>query len=432
MKTFLKGIGWILLLGILAATTGLLIWGIEDSPQVARPEKPSFDQVKRIKKLVEKSKPARMRKRQINRLVVHEADLNLLVNYSATKVLDANAFFSRIELLESRMTTYATVVLPSTFLGNYINLRWGLKSDGPRLEVVDVRLGAIPIPKWIVDPTVGLLHRFLLHIDFYRNLMEGVEHIRQIAIDPTMLTIVYEWNPGTIAKLKESGKTLLLQKEHQKRLLYYTNAMTEVLADRKKRKVSLVSVIGPLFLLAEQQSKKSNDPVGENRALLQALSLYTTGNSLQSYIHADLHKRIKPRSRCSITLLGRKDLVKHLIVSAGLTVSAGSRMANLLGIAKEVGDSDGGSGFSFADLAADKAGVKLGQLAVGSVREAEKLQKKVGAIAREKDLMPSIDHLPEGMMELAFKKRYTDLDSKTYALINDEIERRIRRCRVFQ
>jgi hypothetical protein len=46
--------------------------------------------------------------------------------------------------------------------------------------------------------------------------------------------------------------------------------------------------------------------------------------------------------------------------------------------------------------------------------------------------MPGITQLPEDLMELEFKSRYENLDSATYALVDDEIERRISRCTIHQ
>ncbi len=79
-------------------------------------------------------------------------------------------------------------------------------------------------------------------------------------------------------------------------------------------------------------------------------------------------------------------------------------MSNLIGIAKEVDDSDKGSGFSFADLAADNAGVKMGEIAVGHPEQAVLFRKRMGAIEQETDFMPLIDGLPEGIRKLEFKK----------------------------
>jgi hypothetical protein len=35
-------------------------------------------------------------------------------------------------------------------------------------------------------------------------------------------------------------------------------------------------------------------------------------------------------------------------------------------------------------------------------------------------------------MELEFKRRYRDLDSKNYKLVEDEIERRLSRCKIYR
>jgi hypothetical protein len=46
--------------------------------------------------------------------------------------------------------------------------------------------------------------------------------------------------------------------------------------------------------------------------------------------------------------------------------------------------------------------------------------------------MPAIDNLPPTIMELEFKQKYRDLDSEKYRLVDNEIEKRILRCRVYQ
>jgi len=93
-----------------------------------------------------------------------------------------------------------------------------------------------------------------------------------------------------------------------------------------------------------------------------------------------------------------------------------------------VDDSRGGSGFSFADLLADRAGVSLAEAASGNRAGAVQLYFSNGP--RESGYMPGYKQLPEGLMELEFKSRFEDLDSASYALVNAEIERRIGACEV--
>jgi hypothetical protein len=57
------------------------------------------------------------------------------------------------------------------------------------------------------------------------------------------------------------------------------------------------------------------------------------------------------------TLRRRHDWIMHFSIAAALTAQLGPESAEQLSIAKELLDSNGGSGFSFGDLAADYAGI---------------------------------------------------------------------------
>jgi hypothetical protein len=59
------------------------------------------------------------------------------------------------------------------------------------------------------------------------------------------------------------------------------------------------------------------------------------------------------------TVRGRRDLLQHFAVSCAIAALVGPEVAETVGLSKELSDSQGGSGFSFVDLAADLAGVSL-------------------------------------------------------------------------
>ena len=62
------------------------------------------------------------------------------------------------------------------------------------------------------------------------------------------------------------------------------------------------------------------------------------------------------------TLHGREDLMQHFAVSCALTVVLDAKKAESAGLVKELLDAQpGGSGFSFADLAADYSGVAFAE-----------------------------------------------------------------------
>lgn len=118
------------------------------------------------------------------------------------------------------------------------------------------------------------------------------------------------------------------------------------------------------------------------------------------------------------TIHDRHDLALHFFLSAYLTATFGADAAYNLGIAKELSDSNGGSGFSFADLAADRAGVEFakqvssGQVSLGTLSEKFTVS----------DYMPSIDGLAEGIQQEEFQKQFGDIKGEAFKERLAEIE----------
>jgi hypothetical protein len=95
----------------------------------------------------------------------------------------------------------------------------------------------------------------------------------------------------------------------------------------------------------------------------------------------------------SPTMGGRRDLAKHFVVSCGLAAVFGAEVAEATGIAKEMLDARGGSGFSFADLAADLAGIAFAeQIAANGSNLAT-----VANSFRVDQFFPAHDDLAEGL-----------------------------------
>ena len=118
-------------------------------------------------------------------------------------------------------------------------------------------------------------------------------------------------------------------------------------------------------------------------------------------------------------------------VSAFLASAAGDALAHAVGLFKEISDAKSGSGFSFADLAADRAGVELGSMAVASELSAYSLQLQLSKITNEDDFMPDIDNLPEGLNEATFKRQYGTTEDTRYKKMQHELDRRISLCRIY-
>lgn len=123
-------------------------------------------------------------------------------------------------------------------------------------------------------------------------------------------------------------------------------------------------------------------------------------------------------------LAGRRDLAMHFALSAAMGAVLEPRFTRAIGEWKELYDSlPGGSGFSFVDLAADRAGLNLGRIATADPHSAARITG-VLAEAGEGTLFPAQAlGLAEGMTEAEFRRRFGSLDALTYAAAVRRIDR---------
>jgi len=121
------------------------------------------------------------------------------------------------------------------------------------------------------------------------------------------------------------------------------------------------------------------------------------------------------------TMRGRRDLAKHFVLSAYLTVVLGSHETDSLGLAKELVDIRRGSGFSFADLAANRAGSTF----AGGV-----LDKKFSLpmLARGfvvEHYMPSIEGLPEKLTAAQLLTEFGDQEGDRFQQQLQKVNQRV-------
>ena len=203
-------------------------------------------------------------------------------------------------------------------------------------------------------------------------------------------------------------------KAYQARLVALTSA------PKTPRELPLGTLVQSLFSLA---AERGGDPAAENRAAIIVLTFYVNGKGLNAVVPSAQQWPMPVRRH--VTLGGRDDFSQHFTISAALAATAGSPLSNAVGLYKEVDDSRGGSGFSFNDIAADRAGTRFGELATGPEAGIQKLHRLLGKGLRDQDLLPEVKDLPEFMQEAEFKRRYGGIGSPAYLKMMDTIERRI-------
>lgn len=125
---------------------------------------------------------------------------------------------------------------------------------------------------------------------------------------------------------------------------------------------------------------------------------------------------------------GRADLAKHFLVSAHLVALLGSEPARGAGVVKEMLDSNGGSGFSFADMAANRAGIAF---AVAVLKDRLTLDDIASSFTVE-SFMPPIEGLREGLQAKEFTEAFGGVGDQRLQTELSRIEASISSLPIYQ
>ncbi|WP_020485353.1 hypothetical protein [Methylomonas sp. MK1] len=409
MKWIAKSL--LLTLFLLPVLLGLALWlAIDDTPKLQTRADLTPEQIARGKLIFRQNDPRRLKSGAIARVVLDQQELDLAINYLANQYANGVAGL-RIDKGGAHID--ATLRLPRNPIGQYLNLTLELKQTTDLPEVHQLSLGQLRLPGMLAKPLLELALNTLQPAADRQAFADIVKHV---LFQPQRLTVTYRWQADLPGKLRGA----LLTPEDLQRLEAYQRRLAE-LSQTDNKSVSLTDLSKPLFILALQRSA-SGDPIAENRALILVLTLYVNQQRLTKIIP---ESRLWPRPLWrQVTLNDRDDLTKHYMVSAMLAAYSGTPLADAVGLFKEIEDSRGGSGFSFNDLAADRAGTRMGEQAVASPALARKIQA-IMAVANENQMMPATADLPESLSEAEFIRRFGGTDGEAYKQLMQDIENRI-------
>ncbi len=397
----------ILLLGLLLlALTAMLLLAIDDTPLLSSRAHLSPAQIAKAKLLFDRNDPRRVRAGQITTASLGQEELNLALNYAANQYLNA---VTRLNIEQGRARIVATLPLPYYPLGRFLNLQLELKQTATLPQINSLTLGSLPLPGFVANALLKLKLPAM-----HWQPLAGM--LKRIQFQPQRLLVTYQWQPNLAANL---GGVLSSASEREQIALYQTRLAE--LTGSGTRALGLTDLMQPLFQLASERGE-NGDAVQENRAVIRVLAFYVNQKDLSRLIPG-IKDWPKPKWR-NVTLQNRSDFSKHYLVSAFLAADAGSPLADAMGLYKEIQDSRGGSGFSFNDIAADRAGTRMGERAIADERSAKTIQAFLGT-AKEADIMPKTSDLPEFMPEAEFQRRFGGLKGEAYRQMMAEIEQRI-------
>jgi hypothetical protein len=169
---------------------------------------------------------------------------------------------------------------------------------------------------------------------------------------------------------------------------------------------------GPGFLLALGVSLDTAELLRKNPV---------TGGTWK-LVESDTERRDRLKVIGEAAVHGRHDLCQHFVVSCALTACNGPKAAEAAGLLKELLDANGGSGFSFADLAADLSGVAFGEQILHSPEFLARVEKTFSV----PDFALSPRGLVEGLTREEFEKRYGSLSDPKFREALAALKARVR------
>jgi hypothetical protein len=169
----------------------------------------------------------------------------------------------------------------------------------------------------------------------------------------------------------------------------------------------------------------------KQRALLLALGIFLddtdtlrslpgTGDFLRQ-VESGTQRSDRMPLQGAPTLVGRSDLLKHFFVSAHLVVVGGKPLSASAGLAKEMADANGGTGFSFVDMAANRAGIAFAEALLAGQLALPQLARQFHGV----DYLPVLDGLLEGLTAEQLEADYGGLGGAALTEQLDNLEQRV-------
>jgi hypothetical protein len=389
---------------------------LEPAPRVSAPPGATAADVERVRQLLRAQDPRDLAPGATAHLTLPERDLNLALGYL---LRSRGGGAGRLDLGADQARAAFSWPLPAGPGDHYLNLGLDLNTDTGRARITGLRLGATHLP---LDLDGDWLARRLLAWLGDADPGRTLTPLQQLHSHPGRLELAWRWDPEQLHQARD----LALPAAERERVAEYRRWLDGVV---RTGPGTLPVLLGDTFRRAAAASAEAS-PVAENRAALVALGLYALGRNLENPLPG--RQLGGGFAGPGVTLRGREDLARHYLISAALAAAGDTALADAVGLYKELDDSRGGSGFSFIDLAADRAGTRLGQRATAGERPARRVQEALSAGLADGELLPSVADLPEGLQQDALAGRLGGPGAARFEQLRREIERRLDRLALYQ
>ena len=426
LKRLLKVLGYVAAV-LLVGVCVLVVLAVDTKPIISSTASQQVDGADSVNQLLSQLKNLTRRRYSAQNVTLTEQQMNSMVGLVKRAVPE---FSGQIKTAKTVLLVKLSYQLPVPAFSTYVNFEAQLL-PGEGINLDHVKLGSFSVSgetalnlfsafiNWKTDSDIGTL---------------ALEQVLWVQLEADRTLVLIKPLDPFLVRLNQIKKGLAGGDNEQlkQHTTFYLAFLNSLPSSYHKPGLSLSVFLEPVFEKVQQRSL-DGDPILENEAAILALAIYAGHHRMANFI-GDVQpipgKVVMPRYRP--LLAQRTDLTQHFIISAALKVLSQQGISTAIGEFKELMDrGQGGSGFSFADLAADLAGVQLAIYAT-HIDSAHAMQSFLANVDTESDFFPQINDLPEGLSKSEFADIYGQVDSEAYLAMVNLIKQRIATLPLYQ
>lgn len=417
--------GWLKRLLVLAALLGVLWWLLTSSGQTSSSDISSKD-VSTARKLLSSTLRQLSQADERIELSFEQAQLNALLNvasYTAAPVR-FNGVISNFGVAVRADWQFSKQRRVSAYC---------LLLPGNKGFAIDhCRLGKIPLPGAIANAMLSMAVKAALAAPADQQLLSLLRK-GQLAngklyfVDEDANALKLKLNPQLYQARNMARDLLQSDSRFAPDIAVYLQQLQSLqLQHPDERRLAFYS--RELLLFAAGRAAGDN-PEYEYRQAMWALAVGFGNRNFIRYATDNAEPDQVPRLS-KVTLLGRHDLALHFLYSAVFQQLGSAGISSQIGNLKEILDADsGGSGFSFADLTADRAGILFAER-LSSI-DARRLAQ-FDSDEMEMAMMPMVHDLPEGLTEQQVIEHLGGYQGAGFKALEQEIALRLEQLALYQ
>lgn len=422
---------------VLAASTPIimLLLSIETGPIVNSADSLTAEEITRIEQLLIESAPSSPGTPGRQSIDLNVDELNLFLDYGLNLLDLSRAWATQLSLEEGLLQSEVSIEILSDWIPLYLNINSEFVQVENRLQLEKVTVGKLQIPDRLVGIGLARLRNNLTRATpVFEDINQLIANVEKIDISSSQMQVQIYWDPELIGKISDDAQQLFITDDDRIRIIEYYESINAIATTIPTdiRAISLNALLVPLFTEAQERSDNGNDPIDENRSLLQALAIYVSNEDLSQLVGETMAAEVPRAKFIEVRLQRRQDLAQHVSSIAAISALAGAELAKFLSTTKEAYDARYRSGFSFSDLTANTVGVTLANYLTANSASAIEMQRRLSKILTESDYMPEVGNNRDGISETDFNAIYIDRNSTEYNQRLEEIQSLIDARPLFQ